>query len=49
MSKHDDEVRLHHMLEHAREAVAFVVGKDRSDLDLADAFVGVGPIDRNRW
>jgi len=33
MSKHDDEVRLRHMLEHAREAVAFVVGKDRSDLE----------------
>jgi len=33
MSKHNDEVRLRHMLEHAREAVALVAGKDRSDLD----------------
>lgn len=32
MSKHDDEVSLRHMLEHAREAVAFVAGKGRSDL-----------------
>ena len=33
MSKHDDEVSLRHMLEHAREAVTFVAGKDRSDLE----------------
>jgi uncharacterized protein with HEPN domain len=33
MSKHDDEVSLRHMLEHAREAAAMIVGKDRSDLD----------------
>jgi uncharacterized protein with HEPN domain len=33
MSKHNDEVRLRHMLEHAREAVTLVEGKDRSDLD----------------
>lgn len=28
-----DEVRLRHMLDAAREAVAFVAGRDRSDLD----------------
>lgn len=33
MSKHDDEVSLRHMLEHAREAVTFVTGKDHSDLE----------------
>ena len=33
MSKHDDGVRLRHMLEHAREAVALMGGRDRSDLD----------------
>ena len=38
MSKHNDEVRLRHMLEHAREAVALVAGKDRSDLDIRGCF-----------
>ena len=28
----EDEVRLRHMLDHAREAVAMVAGKQRSDL-----------------
>ena len=32
MSKHDDEVRLRHMLEHAREVVSLMGGRDRSDL-----------------
>jgi len=33
MSKHDDMVRLCHMLEHAREAVALMQDKNRSDLE----------------
>jgi len=33
MSKHDDRVRLRHMLDHAREAVALMEGKNRSDLE----------------
>jgi len=33
MAKHDDDVSLRHMLEHAREAVTFMEGKDRSDLE----------------
>ncbi|OFW37550.1 MAG: hypothetical protein A3F70_18060 [Acidobacteria bacterium RIFCSPLOWO2_12_FULL_67_14] len=32
MSRHSDLVRLRHMLDHAREAVALVAGKDRTDL-----------------
>ena len=31
--KKDDEIRLRHMLEAAREALSFVAGKTRSDLD----------------
>jgi len=33
MSKHEDAVRLRHMLEHASEAVALISGKNRPDLD----------------
>ncbi len=33
MPKHDDNVSLRHMLEHAREAVAMAAGKERSDLE----------------
>jgi uncharacterized protein with HEPN domain len=33
MSRHDDAVRLRHMLEHAREAATLVRGKKRQDLD----------------
>ena len=33
MPKHDDEVSLRHMLEHAHEATAMIVRKDRSDLE----------------
>lgn len=33
MSKRDLAPRLRHMLEHAREAVALVTGKQREDLD----------------
>ena len=33
MSKIDDATRLHHMLDAARESVAFVQGKSREDLD----------------
>jgi uncharacterized protein with HEPN domain len=33
MSQHKDEVRFRHMLDHAREAVAMIQGKERSDLD----------------
>ena len=32
MTRHDDIVRLRHMLDHAREAVAMVEGKKRADL-----------------
>jgi uncharacterized protein with HEPN domain len=33
MTRHDDDVRLRHMLDHAREAVAMAHGKARVDLD----------------
>lgn len=33
MSRHDDSVRIEHMLMHAREAVELASGKSRSDLD----------------
>ena len=33
MSQHNDEVRYRHMLDHAKEALAMVQGKNRSDLD----------------
>ncbi len=32
MSRHSDLIRLRHMLDHAREAVALVAGRNRSDL-----------------
>ena len=32
MTRHDDIVRLRHMLDHAREAVAMVAGKERANL-----------------
>ena len=32
MTRHEDIVRLRHMLDHAREAVAMVAGKERADL-----------------
>ena len=33
MSRHDDELRLGHMLQYAREAVGFAAGRARDDLD----------------
>ena len=33
MTRHDDMVRLRHMLDHAREAVSLIEGKNREDLD----------------
>ena len=33
MSRHDPQVRLQHMLDYAREAVALMRGKARTDLD----------------
>lgn len=33
MSRHDDRVYLHHMLDHARTAVEFVSGENRASLD----------------
>jgi uncharacterized protein with HEPN domain len=33
MSRHEGDVRLRHMLDHAKEAVAMVRGKTRVDLD----------------
>lgn len=32
MTRHDDRVRLRHMLDHAREAVAMITGKGKKDL-----------------
>jgi uncharacterized protein with HEPN domain len=32
--RRDDEIRLHHMLQAAREAISFAKGKSRSDLDI---------------
>jgi len=32
MTQHDDIARLHHILEHAREAVSMIEGKERADL-----------------
>ncbi|MBI3025011.1 MAG: hypothetical protein HYY66_04915, partial [Candidatus Tectomicrobia bacterium] len=32
MSRHSDEIRLRHMLDHAREAVALARGKAKADL-----------------
>ncbi|UCD91120.1 MAG: hypothetical protein JSW04_06770 [Desulfobacterales bacterium] len=32
MTRHDEKVRLQHMLDHAQEAVAMIKGKKRSDL-----------------
>lgn len=33
MSRHDDEVRLRHMVDAAKQAIAFAHGKSRADLD----------------
>ena len=33
MSRHEDEVRLRHMLDHALEAVELAKGRSRQDLD----------------
>ncbi len=33
MSRHEDEVRLGHMLDHATEAVQMCAGRGRTDLD----------------
>ena len=33
MTQHDDLTRLHHMLDHAREAVEMARGRSRADLD----------------
>ena len=33
MSRHDEKIRLRHMVDAAREAVAFTAGKSRGDLD----------------
>jgi uncharacterized protein with HEPN domain len=33
MSRHENQVRLRHMLDHAREAAALIAGKERADLD----------------
>lgn len=34
MSKHDDNVSMRHMLNHAREAIEIAQGRTRSDLDV---------------
>ncbi|MEI6428198.1 MAG: HepT-like ribonuclease domain-containing protein [Pseudanabaena sp. ELA607] len=41
MSKIDDSTRLHHMLDAASEAVTFVQGKSREDLD-SDRLLSLG-------
>jgi uncharacterized protein with HEPN domain len=33
MSQHDDDLRMVHMLEHAKEAISMVQGRTRQDLD----------------
>jgi hypothetical protein len=33
MSLHDDRVRLRHMLDAARQAITFIAGHQRADLD----------------
>lgn len=33
MTQHDPQLRLRHMLDHAREAVGMIQGRQRSDLD----------------
>ncbi len=33
MSRHESDIRLRHMLDHAREAVAMAIGRTRSELD----------------
>jgi hypothetical protein len=35
MSQHDDDVRLQHMLDAPRQALAFVKGRSRVDLELS--------------
>jgi uncharacterized protein with HEPN domain len=32
MTRHDDDVRLRHMLDHAREALSMVQGRNKADL-----------------
>lgn len=32
MTRHDDQTRLRHMLDHAREAMSLIEGKNRADL-----------------
>lgn len=41
MSRHSDEIRLRHMLDHAREAVALAHGKTKADL-LGDRLLQLG-------
>lgn len=38
MTQHDDQVRLRHMLDHAREAVQLAQGRSRADLDVDRLF-----------
>ena len=40
MTRHDDTVRLRHMLDHAREAAELVQNKSRGELD-ADRVLGL--------
>jgi hypothetical protein len=41
MSRHEDVVRLRHMLDHAREAVSLIEGRGRDELD-SDRLLGLG-------
>jgi len=38
MSQHDDDVQLQHVLDAARQALAFVKGRSRVDLELSSAW-----------
>jgi hypothetical protein len=38
MSRHEDMVRIRHMLDYARETVALVQGRSRRDLDTRIGF-----------
>ncbi len=42
MSRHDDTIRLRHMLDHAQEAIQLAAGRARDDL----GFLKSGPLGR---
>ncbi len=42
MSRHEDTVRIRHMLDYARETVLLVQGLSRHDLDGSGSFASAG-------